>query len=107
MFDLPQRLDWIIINALNEFKKIFDEGRWLESDDDETSDLIAEIADYRTPFLFHQVLEVALFDPRIAHDVHLLSEFKPGIWAIELMQANIYFHLKEQLFDRYYQNKTF
>jgi len=26
MFDLPQRLDWIVINALNEFKKIFEEG---------------------------------------------------------------------------------
>jgi len=107
MFDLPQRLDWIVINALNEFKKIFEEGKWMESDDDETTDVIAEIADYRTPFLFHQVLEVAFFDPWIAHDVHLLSEFKPEIWAIELMQANIYFHLKEQLFDWYYQNKTF
>jgi len=26
MFDLPQKLDWIVINALNEFKKIFEEG---------------------------------------------------------------------------------
>jgi len=51
----------------------------MESDDDETTDLIAEIADYRTPFLFYQVLEVAFFDPWIAHDVHLLSEFKPEI----------------------------
>lgn len=37
MFDLPQRLDWLEIRALNEFKKIFEEGDWLESDDDETS----------------------------------------------------------------------
>jgi len=51
----------------------------MESDDDETTDLIAEIADYRTPHLFHQVLEVAFFDPRLANDIHLLSEFKPEI----------------------------
>ena len=105
MFDLPQRLDWLEIRALNEFKKIFDEGDWLESDDDEASDLIAEIANYRTPYLFYQVLEVARFHPRLAKDVHHLSEFFPEVWAIELIQTNIYLHLKEQLCDWYFKNK--
>jgi len=41
----------------------------MESDDDETTDLIAEIADYRTPFLVHQVLETVRFDPWLATDV--------------------------------------
>ena len=107
MFDLPQRLDWLEIRALNEFKKIFDEGEWLESDDDAAADLIAEIADYRTPHLFYQVLEVAQFHPRLAYDVHHLNESYSWISAIEMIQTNIYLHLKEQLSDWYYKTKFF
>ena len=51
----------------------------MESDDDETTDLIAEIADYRTPYLVHQVFETVRFDPRLATDVHQLGDYCPKI----------------------------
>ena len=107
MFDLPQRLDWLEIRALNEFKEIFEEGEWRESDDDEVADLINEIADYRTPHLFYQVLEVATFHPMLAYDTHELSETFPRAGAIELIQTNIYLHLKQHLSDWYYKNKIY
>ena len=42
----------------------------------------------------------------LAYDTHELSETFPKVGAIELIQTNIYLHLKQHLSDWYYQNKT-
>lgn len=101
---MPKTLYELEQSALEEFQSKFFEEEW-DTDDDEASDIISEIADGRIPIYTYEVLEVAMSNLRLACDSPKIYgwDWKPS--PSELIQANIYEHLQSKLFEWYYENK--
>ena len=102
---MPKTLYELEQGALEEFQSKFFEGEW-DTDDDEASDIISEIADSRIPIFTYQVLEVAISDLWLAYDSPEIYGWSCKISPLQLIQANIYEHLQSKLFEWYYKNKN-